>query len=236
MIGTIKEYAGHRLAEAGESDQARHAHLAHFTELTETAEPHLRRAEQLDWLASARRRARQHRCGDARRARGGRGAGGDAARGGRGLVLVARGHKTEGMELITAATRTPGEVTDEDRATVYAWSRMFVSSGRGDEHLAAEWIHEAYRFSRRSRHAGAATRRWDSSPRWNACCRAPDAFLPAWDPLLDDEDPWVRALARLHLGKMRIVLGHGGRDADAYLEKALADSGRSASGSGSRSP
>jgi predicted ATPase len=52
MIGTIKEYAGHRLAEAGESDLGRHAHLAYFTELTEIAEPHLRRAEQLEWLAA----------------------------------------------------------------------------------------------------------------------------------------------------------------------------------------
>ena len=38
-----------------------------------------------------------------------------------------------------------------------------------------------------------------------------------------DEDPWVRALARLQLGKMRIMLGQGGRDADAYLEMALAE-------------
>jgi hypothetical protein len=41
--------------------------------------------------------------------------------------------------------------------------------------------------------------------------------------LLDNEDPWVRALARLHLGKMRNMLGQGGRDADAYLEMALAE-------------
>ncbi len=47
--------------------------------------------------------------------------------------------------------------------------------------------------------------------------------MPAWESLLDNEDPWVRALARLQLGKMRIVLGQGGRDADAYLEKALAE-------------
>jgi hypothetical protein len=53
--------------------------------------------------------------------------------------------------------------------------------------------------------------------------QAPDAFLPAFEPLLDNEDPWVRALARLHLGKMRIVLGRDGRDADAYLERALAE-------------
>ena len=52
MLGTIKEYAAERLAEAGESDLARQAHLAYFTELTETAEPHLRRAEQLEWLAT----------------------------------------------------------------------------------------------------------------------------------------------------------------------------------------
>src|SRR5262249_17758535 len=41
MIGTIREYAAQRLAEAGESGLVRHAHLAYFTELTETAEPHL---------------------------------------------------------------------------------------------------------------------------------------------------------------------------------------------------
>src|SRR5215469_8304676 len=52
MLGTIKEYAAQRLAEAGESDLVRRAHLAYFTELTETAEPHLRRAEQLEWLAT----------------------------------------------------------------------------------------------------------------------------------------------------------------------------------------
>jgi len=34
MLGTIKEYAAHRLAEAGESDLARHSHLSYFTELT----------------------------------------------------------------------------------------------------------------------------------------------------------------------------------------------------------
>ena len=36
MSGTIMEYAGQRLAAAGEADLARHAHLAYFTELTET--------------------------------------------------------------------------------------------------------------------------------------------------------------------------------------------------------
>src|ERR1700729_76528 len=45
MLDTIKEYAGDRLAEAGESDLARHAHLAYFPGFAETAGEYLRRAE-----------------------------------------------------------------------------------------------------------------------------------------------------------------------------------------------
>lgn len=41
--------------------------------------------------------------------------------------------------------------------------------------------------------------------------------------MLDNEDPWARALARLQLGKMRVMLGHAGSDADEYLEQALAE-------------
>jgi hypothetical protein len=53
--------------------------------------------------------------------------------------------------------------------------------------------------------------------------QAPHDFLSAWEPLLTDGDPWVRALARLQLGKMRIMLGQAGPDADAELETALAE-------------
>ncbi len=112
MLGTIKEYAGHRLAEAGESDLARHAHLAYFTELAETADPHLRRAEQLDWLATLEAEHDNIAVRDARRAGGGRGAGGDAARGGRGLVLVARRAQGRGHR---AAHRGHGSARRGDR-------------------------------------------------------------------------------------------------------------------------
>jgi tetratricopeptide (TPR) repeat protein len=47
--------------------------------------------------------------------------------------------------------------------------------------------------------------------------------LTVFEPLLDAEDPWVRALARLHVGKARIVAGQGGPDADVYLEMALGE-------------
>jgi tetratricopeptide (TPR) repeat protein len=47
--------------------------------------------------------------------------------------------------------------------------------------------------------------------------------LSAFEPLLGSEDPWVGAVARWQLGKMRIMIGQGGRDAEASLETALAE-------------
>jgi len=220
MLGTIKEYAGQRLAEAGESDLARHAHLAYFTELTETAEPHLRRAEQLEWLATLE--AEHDNSGSAM-------SGALAAREAHAAMRLAAGagwywwlggHRAEGIELIIAATKTPGEVSDEIRAMVYALGVNFVTSGRGDEYQAEEWIHQAHRFSQRGQSRNPLLALVAPLERM---LQAPDAFLPAWESLLDNEDPWVRALARLQLGKMRIMLGQGGRDADAYLEMALAE-------------
>ena len=220
MLGTIREYAAHRLAEAGESDLARHAHLAHFTELAEAAEPRLRRAEQLDWLAVLEA---EH--DDVVSAMRGAIAAGEA-HGAMRLAAAAgwywwlSGHKTEGMELITAATAIPGEVPDEVRAMVYALMSTFVSYGPGDEHVAAEWVHRAHELSRGGRRGNPLLALIEPLERLS---RAPEEFLSAWEPLLDNEDPWVRALARLHLGKMRIMLGDGGRDADAHLERALAE-------------
>jgi hypothetical protein len=220
MLGTIKEYARDRLAEAGESDLARHAHLAYFTGLAETAEPHLRRAEQLEWLATLE--AEHDNIGSAMRGALAAGEAQEAMRlaAAAGYYWWLSGHRAEGIELIIAATKTPGEVTDEIRAMVYALVVTFVTSGRGDQYQAEEWIHKAYRFSQRSQSRNPLLGLVAPLERM---LQAPDAFLPAWQPPLDSEDPWVRAVARLQLGKMRIMLGQGGRDADAYLEMALAE-------------
>ncbi|WP_445520217.1 BTAD domain-containing putative transcriptional regulator [Streptomyces sp. NEAU-174] len=208
MIGTIREYAGHRLAEAGESDLARQAHLAHFTELTETAEPWLRRAEQVEWLATLE--AEHDNIGAAMRGALAAGEAGAAMRlaAGAGWYWWLGGRRTEGLELLTAATRTPGEVPDDVRALVYALIVHFVTSGRGDERQAAEWIHEAHRLSRRGHHHPGVK----FIAVLERMLHAPEAALTAFAPLLDDEDPWVRALARWHMGKMRIVFGRDGRD------------------------
>ncbi|MGW4080258.1 BTAD domain-containing putative transcriptional regulator [Streptomyces asiaticus] len=208
MIGTIREYAGHRLAEAGESDLARQAHLAHFTELTETAEPRLRRAEQVEWLATLE--AEHDNIGAAMRGALAAGEAGAAMRlaAGAGWYWWLGGRRTEGLELLTAATRTPGEVPDDVRALVYALIVHFVTSGRGDERQAAEWIHEAHRLSLRGHHHPGVK----FIAVLERMLHAPEAALTAFAPLLDDEDPWVRALARWHMGKMRIVFGRDGRD------------------------
>ncbi|MEV4810741.1 BTAD domain-containing putative transcriptional regulator [Micromonospora avicenniae] len=220
MLGTIKEYATDRLAEAGESDVARQAHLAYFTELAETAEPHLRRAEQLVWLATL---AAEHDNISAA-LRGAITAGHAQAA----MRLAAAtgwywwlgGRRAEGLELMIAATAIHGEVTDDVRAMTYGMVVLFVTSGRGDEHQGAEWIHKAYRFSQQSRHRNPLLGLVTPLERM---LQAPETAVSAFESLLDSEDPWVRALARWQAGKMRIMLGRGGREAEANLELALAE-------------
>ncbi|WP_433041815.1 BTAD domain-containing putative transcriptional regulator [Dactylosporangium sp. CS-033363] len=220
MIGTIQEYAGQRLAEAGESDSARRSHLAYFTELAETAEPHLRRAEQLTWLAILD--AEQENLGTAMR---GALAAGEAQAAmrlavGAGWYWWLAGRKAEGQELIGAAAALPGEADDDTRANVYAIMSMFVTSGRSDEQDAAEWIRQAYQYSRDSRHRHPLM---GFVVPLHRMLESPEASIAEFEALLGDEDPFVRALARLHQGKMRIVIGRGGPEADAYLEQALAE-------------
>ena len=220
MLGTIKEYAADRLTEAGESDLARQAHLGYFTELTESAEPHLRRAEQLTWLA--RLEADHDNISAAMRGAIAAGQAQAAMRlaAAAGWYWWLGGRRSEGFELMVAATNTPGEVTDEVRAMVYALVVNFVTSGRGDGHEAAEWIHQAYRFSQRSQPGNPLLALVIPLERM---LQAPGASVSAWESVLDNEDPWVRALARLQLGKLQSMLGQDGGDAEANLELALAE-------------
>ncbi|TDC15108.1 BTAD domain-containing putative transcriptional regulator [Kribbella albertanoniae] len=220
MLGMIKEYAAQRLADADEVELTRHAHLTYFTELAATADPHLRRAEQLEWLAVLD--ADHDNISAAMR---GAIAAGEAAAAMR-LASVAgwywwlSGHKAEGNDLIKAAIDTPGEVPDETRAMVYSLFILFLNSGPGDEHLAREWIHEIHRISQRTQLVNPVLQLVEPLERM---LQSPGDFLPAWEPLLDSVDPWVRALGQLQLGKMRVILGHGGYEADNYLKAALAD-------------
>jgi non-specific serine/threonine protein kinase len=50
MLETIRRYANEKLAESGEANISQDRHLEYFLNLAETAEPHLIRPEQLEWL------------------------------------------------------------------------------------------------------------------------------------------------------------------------------------------
>lgn len=220
MLETIKQYAATRLVEAGDEDSARTAHRTYFTDLAATAEPHLRRAAQLDWLiileadhdniAAAMRGALT--TADAPAAM--------RLAAAAGWYWWLAGRKVEGTELVLAAAELPGEVDNEIKGTVYGLVVHFLTSGHNGEQQVQDWIHKAYQAGREVQGGHPALRFTGALERM---LRGPDEILPAFESMLPDEDPWVRALARLQLGKLRTVLGHAGSDADAYLEQALAE-------------
>src|SRR5204863_5106469 len=51
MLEMIRQYAQERLEESGETATIRRRHADYFVSVAETAGPHLRRREQLDWVA-----------------------------------------------------------------------------------------------------------------------------------------------------------------------------------------
>ncbi|MER5647503.1 BTAD domain-containing putative transcriptional regulator [Streptosporangium sp. NPDC002524] len=219
MLNTIREYAAHRLAEAGETEGARRAHLAYFTELAETADPHLRRAAQLEWLPVLD--AEKDNIGVGLRGAIAEGWAQEAMR----LVAAAgwywflSGYRAEGTKLGIAATSLEGEVSDEVRAMAYTIVAIFVTSGVGDQYQAREWIHEAHRLTRSGGYRNPLLGFVEPLERM---LREPEDFLPAFEPLIADGDPWVRAQARLTRGRLRLTLGGDETDVDADIEIALA--------------
>ncbi|MFI6594672.1 BTAD domain-containing putative transcriptional regulator [Nonomuraea sp. NPDC050536] len=221
MLNTIREYAAQRLAEAGETELARRAHLAYFTELAETADPHLRRAEQVEWLS--RLEAEHDNISAAARGAIAEGWAQEAMRlvGASGWYWYLGGHRAEGTELSIAAASLPGEVSDEVRAMAYTIVTVFVTSGiSGDQFQAREWIEEAHRIIQRS---GSRHPLLGFVAPLAALLHGPAEFLPAFEPLIAGGDPWVRAQARLARGRLRLSIGGDETDVDLDGEIALAE-------------
>jgi predicted ATPase/DNA-binding SARP family transcriptional activator len=219
MLETIKAYGLDRLDEAGEREDLRRAHARYFVELAETAAPHLRRAEQLVWL---RRLKADH--DNLNAALRGAIAAGDALTSVR-LVAAAgwywwlSGHKAEAMELATEAVAVPGAADDEARATACAMVAWFASAGLGGLEQAEPWIRTAQQLTKRIDHPGPLLRYVVEMGALMQSENAPG--LSAQDvmrPLIADEDPWVRAVARLTRNRM---LRAGEQEAD--IQQALVE-------------
>ncbi|MFD9010519.1 BTAD domain-containing putative transcriptional regulator [Streptomyces sp. NPDC059552] len=233
MLETIRAYGLEKLAEAGEREAVRRAHAAYFTGLARAADPYLRRAEQLEWLG---RLAAEHdnlagalrgalTAGDARAA----------------VRLVAAagwywwlgGHKAEGAELAARALALPPSAVvdgepdpagdDEARAVACALAVLFATAGLGDDRRTGELLREGVLLAGRTGSRHPVVRFLEPMDRLlrSAGGGAP-APVDAWAGLLADEDPWVRAQARLEGAKTLLGAGGPPAEAEAAIEAALA--------------
>ncbi|MEU9142584.1 BTAD domain-containing putative transcriptional regulator [Streptomyces sp. NPDC048349] len=219
MLETIRAYGLERLAQAGEQERIRQAHAAYFTRLAWTADPCLRRAEQLEWLA---RLAGEH--DNLNAALRGAIAAGEAQEAVR-LVAASgwywwlSGRKAEGAELSAQALALPlpdGEPQsahdEESRALACALAVLFATAGLGDDRKTAEVLGQGLLLAQRTGSRHPVVRFLEPLDR---LLRA-DGASGAWEALLTDEDPWVRAQALL--GGARTRLGAGGPPAEAEAD------------------
>jgi predicted ATPase/DNA-binding SARP family transcriptional activator len=217
MLETIKAYCLERLAETGELENVRRAYASYFVELAETAEPHLRRAEQLEWL---RRLEVEH--DNLHAAIRGAIAAGDAQTAVR-LVAAAGwywwlgGHKAEGLRLATEALALPGEVDAATRAEACAFVAYFTTAGLGDLRQAEPWIREAQQLAKELDRPGPLLRHLLGVFAAVESGRGTSA-IEALAPLVADEDPWVRAQTRL--ARWRLL---SSEDQETDIQSALVE-------------
>ncbi|MFG3338286.1 BTAD domain-containing putative transcriptional regulator [Glycomyces sp. NPDC048151] len=221
MLNTIREYAAQRLAEDGDPVAARRDHLAYVTELAETADPHLRGPEQLVWL-----KALETEYDNIIAALRGAINDGWAPEAMRLVAAISwfwflSGHRAEGTELAVAAGSLEGDVPDDVRALSGTMIAMFLTSGYGgDQYQAQEWIQSANAAAERS---GVRHQIIGFIKPLARMLEAPADFLSAFDPLVEDEDAWVRAQARLARGRLRLMIGSDETDVDSDMEQSLAE-------------
>ncbi|MEV5407563.1 BTAD domain-containing putative transcriptional regulator [Thermopolyspora sp. NPDC052614] len=199
MLETIRAYASERLVEAGEEDRYRLAHARRFLDLATTAEPHLRRHEQIEWLETLSSEhdnltGALHWAMTAGRA--------ELAAAITGELLWywwLIGHRAEGARWARAVLRLVREsgasVDPRDLALLYVG---FAINGQGaglppDEEIRAS-LEEAARLGREHGHRNPLSMLADpilAVMTWNEELEEPIADL------VPHPDPWVRAVARM---------------------------------------
>jgi predicted ATPase/DNA-binding SARP family transcriptional activator len=210
MLETVRAYAAEQLAAAGEADRLRRAHAAYFLDLAWRADGHLRRAEQLDWLA--RLDAERGNLHAALRAAA---AAADVTTA---LDLVAalafywwlRGLRGEAATLAGEALAAAGPRRPSGREDQHALCELFASLGGPDDpdrhhrlRNAAETVHQLRRPPRQP-----------FALLLSSMVAGPPAGGPAAvQALVEDKeellgaDPWMRALSPLGLATVRMLAG-----------------------------
>ena len=142
MLETVRAYAAERLDEAGEVEVIRAAHAAHFHQLAATAEPLLRTADQLSWLARLdaehdNLRAAIRWAVDAGQAGTAVGLGASL-----GWFWLLRGHHAEGAALLGEALAVPGEIPPATLAQAQAFQAAHALAS-GDTSAAMDSLEAA---------------------------------------------------------------------------------------------
>jgi predicted ATPase/DNA-binding SARP family transcriptional activator len=220
MLETIREYGLERLAEAGETERMRVAQARYLLALATEAEPRLRRADQLIWL---RRLSDEHDnlhaairaaidAGDAATAVG------LTAR--LGWYWWLRGHRAEGLAVARDVLAMAGDEPSEDLALAYMFAALNGLEGGADMNEVKSWFQQGERLG-----AGPDA----EHPALRLMRPVATMFLSDGDeatfdlvqPLFDDPDPWLRAVAKMITAQIRLNFGHSAAVAETEMRDAL---------------
>jgi predicted ATPase len=223
MLETMRAYGLERRQEAGEEAALRRAHADHFLALAEEAEPHLRRAEQLDWIHRLTAE-RENLHGALRWAIDS----GDAELAMRLVAAVAwfwflQSARAEGAQWARQALAMPGQVSPVVRAQGYVAAALTVLSGGEELQGSLEYLDRAIAVVAEAPHG---------DPRMlhpmaellpvmrNILLGQDEAALELVEPMETNPDPWVRALAPFLSAQLLINFGEGRRAAE-LLDQAV---------------
>ncbi len=207
MLETIRAFCAERLAEAGESESTRKAHLAYFLDLAATADPHLRGPDQVEWLreldgerdnlqAALRRAVRAGDAAPALRLL--------SAATGYWLLRGLRGEAARpAAELLAGIGATPPEGLEEEHvvcACLVAWGG---TGGPAVDALVAEAVRRTYLLPMPPRQPFLLV--------LQAMISGPPAReqLHTMEDLFRvfDRDPWTRTLSRFSLSYLKVFDG-----------------------------
>ncbi|GAA4599503.1 putative ATPase/DNA-binding winged helix-turn-helix (wHTH) protein [Actinoplanes octamycinicus] len=221
MLETIREYGLERLAEAGETEPMRVAIGGWLLARAREAEPHLRGAEQLTWMARLRAEHDNLHAGvrDAIAA-------GDRATA---IALVANlgwywwlcGHRVEGTGLCLAALALDGPADSQELALAHTLAALNGVEGPLDFAEVRESFRRALELVEPSPDSHPALRLVAPLA---ALYASPEqsSVIAFGQALYDDPDPWLRAMARMIVGQVRLNFGEPAEVAEADLTAALA--------------